>query len=80
MNRYSDSVINSMRETYIGRRVVLESCSDPYTRLRAGDTGEIDYIDDMGTVFVRWDNGATLGLVQEAGDRFSFLDDTDASR
>ncbi len=62
-----------MRESLIGRRVRLNYTSDPYTRLKAGDEGEVDYIDDIGTVFVKWDNGSTLGLVREAGDKYSLL-------
>ena len=67
------TVIKEMRDTYVGRRVRLDYTSDPYTTLRSGDEGTIDHIDDTGTVFVKWDNGSSLGLVAEAGDRFSFI-------
>jgi hypothetical protein len=70
---HTQSVISEMRESLIGRRVRLNYTSDPYTRLKAGDEGEVDYIDDIGTVFVKWDNGSTLGLVREAGDKYSLL-------
>jgi len=52
-----------------GDRVRLVSCSDPYTRLRPGDVGTVTFIDDLGTVHVKWDSGASLGIVAEAGDR-----------
>lgn len=48
----------------IGKRVVLVSTTDRYTELRAGDEGVVDHIDDIGTVFVKWDNGSSLGLIQ----------------
>lgn len=48
----------------IGKRVVLVSTNDPYTELRAGDEGVVDHIDDIGTVFVKWDNGSSLGLIE----------------
>lgn len=67
------SVIKEMQATYIGRRIRLDYTSDPYTSLKSGDEGTIDHIDDIGTVFVKWDNGSNLGLVAEAGDRFSFI-------
>jgi len=44
--------------------VRLLRCSDPYTKLQSGDEGVVDYIDDMGTVHVKWDNGSSLGLIQ----------------
>lgn len=59
-----------VNDTLIGKRVMLVSTNDPYTRLRYGDEGTVTRIDDYGTVFVKWDSGSTLGLVQEAGDRF----------
>lgn len=53
-----------MRSNLIGKRVTLLRTSDPYTKLKAGDEGVVDCIDDMGTVFVKWDNGSSLGLIE----------------
>ena len=44
-------------------KVELVSMDDPYTKLRPGDRGVVTFVDDTGTVFVRWDNGSTLGVV-----------------
>jgi len=52
-----------MTTTLIGRRVRLIRTTDPYTDLRMGDEGTINFVDDLGTVHVRWDNGSSLGLV-----------------
>ena len=46
-----------------GTRVVLVRMNDPYTKLRQGDLGTVDFIDDAGTQFCRWDNGSTIGVV-----------------
>jgi len=62
-------------DTLIGKRVMLVSTNDPYTRLRYGDEGTVKHIDHYGTVFVAWDTGSTLGLVEEAGDRFIVIAD-----
>ena len=48
----------------VGDRVELISTSDPHTRLKAGDQGVIFFIDSLGTVHVKWDNGSNLGLVR----------------
>jgi hypothetical protein len=53
-----------MRRDLIGKRVRLVRTTDPYTNLKSGDEGVVDHIDDIGTVFVKWDNGSGLGLVQ----------------
>jgi hypothetical protein len=57
----------------IGERVRLIYCSDPYTLLKAGEEGTVDFVDDWGTVFVQWDSGSNLGMVEEAGDRFEVI-------
>ena len=44
-----------------GTRVSLVSMNDPYTKLRPGDTGTVVFVDDIATVHIQWDNGATLG-------------------
>lgn len=46
-----------------GDRVRLISTSDPYTTLTAGCEGTVAFVDDLGTVHVKWDNGSHLGLV-----------------
>lgn len=46
-----------------GQRVMLIQCTDPYATLPAGSKGTVQFVDDLGTVHVRWDNGSTLGLV-----------------
>jgi hypothetical protein len=46
-----------------GMRVELVSMSDPYAKLKAGDKGTVDFVDDTGTVFVKWDSGSGLGVV-----------------
>ena len=47
----------------VGRRLELAYCSDPYTQLQPGAKGTVGFVDDLGTLFVDWDSGASLGLV-----------------
>lgn len=58
----------------IGKRVRLQFTNDPYTKLKAGDEGVADSVDDDGTLFVKWDSGSSLGLNSEFGDRWVVLD------
>lgn len=57
----------------IGKRVQLQYTNDPYTKLRQGDEGVIDFVDDTGTISVKWDSGSSLGLNSEFGDRWVVL-------
>jgi hypothetical protein len=43
--------------------VELVHTSDPYTQLKPGDKGTVQFTDDLGTLHVRWDSGSSLGLV-----------------
>ncbi len=49
-----------------GTRVELISMDDPYSKLKTGDQGTVDFVDDIGTVHVSWDCGSSLGLVSGA--------------
>ena len=55
----------------VGDRVRLIRCTDEYTRLTPGELGTVTFIDSLGTVHVKWDSGANLGMVEEAGDRIA---------
>lgn len=61
-----------MTTNIIGCRVRLIRTSDQYTSLRCGDEGIVDFVDDMGTVHVKWDNGSSLGLIPRE-DSWTYL-------
>jgi hypothetical protein len=55
-----------------GQRVTLAYTSDPYTRLRPGDTGTVRRHDQrQNIVVVTWDSGSTLSMCLDAGDRIA---------
>jgi hypothetical protein len=55
-------------------RVVLEHTGDPHTRLEPGAEGTVlHYLPDQRTVHVRWDDGSTLGILLDAGDRIRII-------
>jgi hypothetical protein len=56
-----------------GKRVRLIHCNDPYTKLQPGLEGKVEFVDDAGTLFVKWDNGSTLGLCRDDGDRWQVI-------
>ena len=60
----------------IGKRVRFLRSSDPYTKLVYGDEGVVMSVDDLGTVHIAWDNGSTLGMITEEGDRFQLVGGT----
>jgi hypothetical protein len=46
-----------------GRRVELVKMEDPYTKLRPGDKGTIDHVDDGGGIHIKWDSGSSLAAI-----------------
>lgn len=46
-----------------GTRIELLSMSDPYAPVLAGTRGTVKFVDSMGTIFLEWDNGRSLGVV-----------------
>lgn len=65
MNQFPPKeIVERLRQSYPkGTRVELVKMDDPYTRLRPGDKGTVDFIDDSGTIFCRWDSGSGMGVV-----------------
>lgn len=47
-----------------GTRVALIEMDDAYAP-PIGTLGTVQYIDDMNTIHVNWDNGSTLGVVYQ---------------
>ena len=46
-----------------GIRIELISMDDPYSKLKPGDCGTVDFVDDIGTIHISWDCGSGLGIV-----------------
>ena len=57
----------------LGDRVELIHTDDQYTSLQPGSKGTVNLIGAFGTVHVKWDDGSTLGLIAEAGDRWKVV-------
>lgn len=65
----SKAALAARRARYkVGSRVELVSMNDPYTKLKPGDRGTVWSVDDIGTVFVKWDSGSSLGAAYGADE------------
>jgi len=65
MNKFpSKETVERLRKQYpVGTRVELVWMNDQYSKLRPGDKGTVDFVDDTGTIFCTWDRGSSLGVV-----------------
>ena len=61
----SKETLERLRREYPeGCRVELTRMNDPYrTDLVPGCKGTVKFVDDTGTIHVRWDIGSSLGVV-----------------
>lgn len=56
------------------KRVKLIRMEDPYTNLKKGDMGTLDFVDDIGNIHVKWDNGSSLALI-DGIDEYEIIDE-----
>jgi hypothetical protein len=63
MNNITKNLLENLRKQYpIGCVVKLISMDDSFAPKR-GTLGKVFYVDDAGTIHVKWTNGSTLGVV-----------------
>ena len=66
-------MVNFVKEQYLpGTRIRLNSMEDPYAPIAPGTEGVVDFVDDVGTIHMKWNNGRSLGIVP-GEDSFSVL-------
>lgn len=74
MKIISTETLHLMREQYKpGTKVRLIKMDDPQA-VPSGTIGEVFFVDDIGTIHVKWETGSSLGLVQEV-DTFEIISD-----
>ena len=65
----SEKLVYNIKKTYPpGTRIKLIEMDDPYAPVSSGTRGTVTFVDDAGTVHMKWDNGRTLGIVPNVDD------------
>lgn len=66
--------MNTSRANQIlsGKRIRLIEMMDP-NPVEPGTMGTIEFVDDIGTYHVKWDNGRTLSIIPEH-DKYEIID------
>ena len=63
MEMINDKVLERLRKMYpVGARVELVRMDDVQAP-SVGTKGVVEVIDDIGTIYVKWENGSSLGVV-----------------
>lgn len=66
-------MVSFIKEQYPpGTRIRLNSMEDPYAPIAPCTEGVVDFVDDIGTIHMKWNNGRSLGIVP-GEDSFSVL-------
>lgn len=64
-----DKVAYYKNEYPKGTRIQLDDMQNDPHPIETGTKGTVDFVDDIGTLFVRFDNGRYLGVCPDA-DKF----------
>ena len=63
---YNRRKIESMKERYPkGTRICLDNMENDPHPIPPGTKGTVEFVDDMGTVFCKFDNGISLGMIPD---------------
>jgi len=62
----NETVLRLKKQYPPGTRVELIRMDDPYAALKPGDQGTVSFVDDIGTVHIKWDSGSSLGAAYGA--------------
>ena len=60
---FTDKIDNIKADYPPGTRIQLDRMEDPFAPIPDGMTGTVTFVDDAGTLHMRWDNGRSLGVV-----------------
>ena len=64
MTSIHPELLKQLREYYKpASKVKLVRMNDPFTHIPLGTIGVVTWVDDAGTIFAKWSNGSTLGVV-----------------
>jgi Domain of unknown function (DUF4314) len=85
LTKYASSNITkaAVKPDVVGKRIKLIRPHDPYTDLKPGDRGtvvdvtELPYEDRRFKVWVHWDSGARLAILEGHDDYMTVYDDDD---
>lgn len=56
-----ETVLRLKKQYPPGTRVELIRMDDPYAALKPGGQGTVSFVDDIGTIHIKWDCGSSLG-------------------
>lgn len=63
---YNLERVESIKKKYPkGTRIVCLRMDDPFHPVPPGTRGEVDHVDDLGTIHMTWENGSGLALISE---------------
>ena len=66
--------VNLIKARYTkGTRIELIKMDDPYAPVLEGTKGTVEFVDDMGQIHMRWDNGRMPALIPEV-DEFNIIE------
>lgn len=70
---YNKNKVELFRQRYPeGTRICVDSMENDPNPIPSGTKGTVEFVDDMGTVFCKFDNGRSFGVIP-GEDRFHII-------
>ena len=64
LKKHTQEEIKYIKKKYVeGTKIELIKMYDLTNLIEEGTKGEVDFVDDIGTIHVSWETGSSLGLV-----------------
>lgn len=71
---YTTAEVRAIKKAYRkGTRLECIEDTDHYHPIDPGTRGSVEAVDDMGTIYIRWDDGRRSGMVADR-DKFRIID------
>ena len=68
--------IERIKKEYTKGTEIELICMSDSQAVPSGTKGKVDFVDDIGTIFVDWENGSSLGLIV-GEDQFKIIKKAD---
>lgn len=65
--------VQRRKDVYLNKKIELLAMPDDPQPVPVGTLGEVYYVDDIGQLLVKWENGSGLNVSFEGGDKVRII-------
>ncbi len=73
--RINQLELQKLKDKYLSKKIELVEMVNESNPIEAGTQGRVRTIDSIGTLHTLWENGRTLGICLQNGDKIKLVDE-----